>query len=459
MINLAHKRVAIIGLGKLTGVASARALYEMGAKVTVSDIKGKEELKEEIEILKDIEVNYDLNGHGKKSLNNDLIIVSPGVPLDIDFFKEAKRLDIPVISEVELAYQLTEAHIIGITGTNGKTTTTSMLGEILKEGLKHRVRVAGNIGKPLIQQIKGLRKEDWLVTELSSFQLETIDKFNSDIALYLNFSPDHLDRHKSIENYWKAKKRIFENQGPEDVSLINADDLEVIRAANDIKSKKYELSLKKEIEKGVFLYKDSLYFKDKKNTECILDIDDIPLFGMHNVQNTAFAIAVARMLGVNKKIIQERIMNFHPSAHRMEDIGENIEELSFIDDSKATNPNAAINALEAIETPIILIAGGQDRDADFKLFAETINKNVKKLILLGETDDKLEKSVLKKGFKNIYKVQDMEAAVREGLKDINPGDCLLLSPGCPSWDMYSSYKERGKDFRKSLNTLIPRIKV
>ncbi|MFW6035125.1 MAG: UDP-N-acetylmuramoyl-L-alanine--D-glutamate ligase [Halothermotrichaceae bacterium] len=475
MIEIKGKKVTIIGFSR-TGVAAARMLDNRGAEVTVSDIKSREQLQEQIEKLSNNSINYDLDGHSESSLDCDYIVVSPGVPLTTPFFKKARVRKIPIISEVELAYHFTEANLIAITGTNGKTTTTSLIGEILKKAEIGKVKVAGNIGIPLVQEAVGLTSEDWVVVEVSSFQLETIRDFRPDISLFLNFTPDHLDRHKTIENYWKAKKRIFENQTETDYAVINLDDNEVVRASDNIKSEKYQISLSEEVDKGIYLKDNNLMLKDSsgiinkakitssiakeanKNKETtnyeeikIISTAEIPLLGDHNIQNTAFAATAAYLAGVDLESIRKGIKNFEAAEHRLEVVLKKDNRV-VIDDSKATNPDAAVKALEAVDTPVVLIAGGQDRDADFKKFAKKIKDRVKALILLGETKNKIKAEVLNTGINNIdiEIVDNMEEAVAKSITYFKKGDCLLLAPGCPSWDMYSSYKVRGNKFQQEV---------
>jgi UDP-N-acetylmuramoylalanine--D-glutamate ligase len=453
MFNLKNKKVSVIGLGKRTGLATVKELYKLGAKIIVSDIKGPDELQEELSLLKDYkDIEFDLNGHSEKSLKSDLIIVSPGVPLENSFFKKAEKLGIPYISEIELAYHLNKAKIVAITGTNGKTTTTSILGNILMNSDIGRVKVGGNIGAPLIQEIDGLEENDWVVVELSSFQLETIRVFRPEISIYLNFSPDHIDRHKSIENYWNAKKRIFMNQLDHDYAIVNYDDSEVMKAVKDCKARILGVSMKNEGGSGIYLKNNELILNIDNKKETILNVNDISLKGIHNIQNVAFAILASYIIGVKKKDIIYGINTFIPAQHRMEEL-DPVKDVLIVDDSKATNPDAAIKAINSYNRPIILIAGGQDRDANFAELAIIIKQRVKYLILLGETKDKIELEVLKTGFTNIYKVKNMKEAVNTAYKIFKPGYCLLLSPACPSWDMYLSYEERGNDFRKQVNIL------
>ncbi|MEJ6950937.1 UDP-N-acetylmuramoyl-L-alanine--D-glutamate ligase [Natronospora cellulosivora (SeqCode)] len=455
MIELRNKKVAIIGLSR-TGLATAKFLDKLAKKVIVSDVKGKKQLEKEIEDLINTNVEFELNGHGEKCLAADMIVTSPGVPLDLPFFIEARKRGIEIISEIELAYHFTEAKIIAITGTNGKTTTTSLIGEILSNADIAKVRVAGNIGKPLIEEIENLSKDDFLVVEISSFQLETIKDFKPHISLYLNFTPDHLDRHKNIENYWSAKKRIFENQNSSDYAIVNANDSEVMRAVQDFPGVIYKIKDSNDtgLDKGIYISSENIILKHKDKEIPILKINEIPLMGFHNVQNVAFSAMASYLAGVSIDIIKETVINFKASAHRMEVIND-YDEFLIIDDSKATNPAAAIKALESISKPIVLIAGGQDRDANFDELLELINKKVKFLVLIGETANKLKEGALKLGFDNIniHIAKDMREAVKIAYENLESDNCLLLSPACPSWDMYSSYKERGKRFQEALNLL------
>jgi UDP-N-acetylmuramoylalanine--D-glutamate ligase len=452
MYKIKDKKVAVIGLSKRTGVATAKSLVDHGAEVVVSDIKPSNQLLEEQELLNGYEVDYDLNGHSDKVTSCDLIVVSPGVPLDIPVFNIIRQKKIPVISEIELAYSFNKAKIIAITGTNGKTTTTSLTSKILQGAEIGKVRVAGNIGTPFIRVVDELGRDDWVVLEVSSFQLETIKYFKPYISMFLNFSPDHLDRHKSEEEYWKAKKKIFLNQENNDIAIINNDDQRVLEAAQDCEANKYCVSLEEGVKNGIFMKQDSLVTKRAGLEEKVIDLDNIPMLGPHNIQNAAFAVMASRLIGIDKKTIRREISKFTPGKHRLEVVGKAKDGILIVDDSKATNPDSAVKALKSINSPITLIAGGQDRKADFSIFGETINDQVKTLVLLGETRHKLKNAVLKAGFDNIYIVDNMAEAVKISLSKIKSGDCLMLSPGCPSWDMYASYKKRGRDFKDKIKS-------
>ncbi|MGM0411560.1 MAG: UDP-N-acetylmuramoyl-L-alanine--D-glutamate ligase, partial [Bacillota bacterium] len=399
---------------------------------------------------KKYKLKFDLNGHGKKTLNCDLLIVSPGVPLDIEFFEIAKKRNIEIISEIELAYQFTDAKIIAITGTNGKTTTTSLLGKIMKSYYGKKAKIAGNIGIPLISVAPELDSDNYIIAEISSFQLEAIKEFHPKISIFLNFSPDHLDRHKNKKNYLEAKKRIFENQEESDIALINIDDNIVYESSKNIKAKKYFISTNKVMKNGALVKNNKIYIINDNEKIEIVDSKEVNLVGKHNLLNIAFASLTAYITGVDIEVIRKNIKNFTADKHRLEVVLKKENGSLVIDDSKATNVDATLKALNTFSQDIILIAGGQDRNADFKKLAIKIREKVKSLILLGETSDKIKNEVLKKDFKNIYQVKDMKEAVKKAVLEFEEGDCLLLSPGCPSWDMYESYKERGNIFQKEI---------
>ena len=454
MMDLKNKKVGVVGLSKRTGVSTVKFLLEKGAQVVATDHKNKEELSEELDLLKGLDINYELNGHGEKSLNTEILVVSPGVPLDLDFFKKARKRNIEIISEIELAYRFTEAKIIAVTGTNGKTTTTRLLGEIMSAYYGDKVVVAGNIGTPLISVATGLSKDNWIVVEVSSFQLEAIKNFKADISIFLNFSEDHLDRHKTVKNYLNAKTKIFINQENNDRAVINYDDEDIRNVVSNYKMKKHYISGNTKVDNGAFISNNKIYFYNNKEKINLISSKELNLKGKHNLMNTAFASYSAYLAGVDIETIRKSIKKFKADKHRIEIIYKNNFGNLVVDDSKATNPDAAIKALDTFDNEIILIAGGQDRNANFEKLSKKIKEKVKTLILLGETSDKIHKEVLKRGFKNIYKVENMREAVEKAYDEYEKGDCLLLSPACPSWDMYESYKKRGEIFNKEVKRIM-----
>ncbi|MFW5735854.1 MAG: UDP-N-acetylmuramoyl-L-alanine--D-glutamate ligase, partial [Halanaerobium sp.] len=349
------------------------------------------------------------------------------------------------ISEVEFAFRESQAEIIAVTGTNGKTTTTELLGSMLSDLEGQEVKVAGNIGIPFISIIEQLQPGEKVILELSSFQLEAVKEFKARIALYLNYSPDHLDRHHSELNYQKAKKKIFTNQTETDFAIINFDDPYLYQFKEELESNVLGISSEKHTA-DLFIDSQEAYYQKEKIK--LLDFSKIDLPGEHNRINAAFAALAAYLAGQNIEKIQQAAENYRLQSHRMEFI-ENPEGYLIIDDSKATNPDAAIKALKSLDQEIILIAGGQDRNADFTELASVIKKKVKTLILLGETSEKLA-ALFKNSQPELIQVKNMEKAAELAVKKLNENSALLLSPGCPSWDMYSSYKERGEIFKKSV---------
>ena len=450
MLNLKNKKIGVVGLSKRTGVAVAKFLLHKKLEVVITDVKSKKELRDQIYELKDYNPIYDLNGHGVKSLECDILVVSPGVPLDIDFFDKARNKGIKIISEIELAYQFTEAKIIAITGTNGKTTTTTILGEILKSHFSQRSLVAGNIGTPLIEVAPGLSKDYWLVVEVSSFQLETIDEFRPDISLFLNFSLDHLDRHLNKSDYLNAKKRIFENQKPSDIAILNLDDEDVIKASSKFDIQKYYISTKQKKSNGAYIDEENINIMKNNESYKLISKKEISILGEHNLMNIAFAAKTASLLGVKDEDIRDIVRDYKPAEHRLEIIVKNESGNLVVDDSKATNVDATLKAINSFEKNIILIAGGQDRNADFSKLADAIEKKVKTVIVFGETADKIYKEMKKRNYNNIFRADNMTEAVKKAVYYFDKDDCLLLSPACPSWDMYNSYKERGNIFQKEV---------
>jgi len=453
MLNLENKKIGVVGLSKRTGVSVAKFLLKKDFEVIITDVKSENELQEQINELKKYNPEYELNGHGQKTLKCDLLVVSPGVPLNIEFFNKARKKGIKIISEIELAYQFTNAKIIAITGTNGKTTTTSLLGKIMKSNDPENVLVAGNIGTPLIDVAPGLSKDKWLVVEVSSFQLESIDEFRPNISLFLNFSPDHLDRHKDEHEYLNAKKRIFSNQKNDDHAILNFDDQNVINASSEYNINKHYISKKKNVKNGAYLENGIVYIVENNNNYNLISKEEVSLYGDHNLLNIAFAAKTATLLGIKPKIIRNTIKKYKPDKHRLEVVIKNEDGSIVIDDSKATNIDAALKAIKTFDN-IILIAGGQDRNADFSKLADSVQKNVKALIILGETSEKIHKEMIKKGYNSVFQVKNMKEAVKKGLDLFEQGDCLLLSPACPSWDMYQDYKERGNLFQKEVKNQI-----
>ncbi|MDK2835880.1 MAG: UDP-N-acetylmuramoylalanine--D-glutamate ligase [Thermosediminibacterales bacterium] len=445
------KKVLIIGMAK-TGLSVASFLHDHGAEVLVNDIKSRDEVSEEVKILESKGIKTFTGSHPEKLLDDvNLVIPSPGVSLNIPILREAKRRGLHIISELELGFLFSRARIIAVTGTNGKTTTTTLINEILKNDGKETV-VAGNIGIPLVRVAESVSINGYIVTEVSSFQLEAIEKFKPQISVILNITPDHLNRHLTFENYVLAKSRIFENQDENDFVVLNADDDLVRGLSQKTRSKVVFFSRKKELDDGVFVKNDVIVIKDKNRLCPVCHSKELGIKGCHNLENALAATAVAWLCNVNLNSLAETLKDFQGVEHRLEYV-ETIAGVKFINDSKATNPDAAIKALEAVEEPIVLIAGGMEKGVDFTGFAQSFKNRVKALVVLGETASKIAEAARENGVTCIKEVSTMEDAVNEAFKMAVPGDCVLLSPACASWDMFKNFEERGRIFKKSVREI------
>ena len=452
-MNIKDKKVLLVGLAK-TGVSTIKKLDKLGASIVVTDIKPKEKLEDILSQLNGLNnVEYILGSHPEDISDIDLTIVSPGVPLDLPFIEKLKESNVKIIGEVELAYTLSNNPIfVGITGTNGKTTTTSLVGEIFKEANRDTY-IVGNIGNPVIDTVDYTDKNSVLVTELSSFQLESIDTFRPKVSSILNITEDHLNRHHTMENYINAKARIFENQEKSDFSILNYDDSIVRNLNKNNNASILYFSRKEKIEQGVYLDENNnivISIDGKQIT--VLNRNELSLPGDHNLENAMAAILMTYVVGVDLEVIKHVLITFKGVEHRLEFV-TNKNGIMFVNDSKGTNPDSTIKAIGSYERPIILIAGGMDKHSDFTDMMKCATKNVKELVLLGETADKIEASARKEGLENITKVKNMEEAVKKAYELAEDGDVVLLSPGCASWDMYPNFEARGLDFKENIYKL------
>ncbi|WHE08419.1 UDP-N-acetylmuramoyl-L-alanine--D-glutamate ligase [Thermoanaerobacterium thermosaccharolyticum] len=452
-MDLKGKKVIVAGFG-LSGKSLCKVLTMFGAKIFVYDSKSKEELKDDISEFKDSCIAFCFEGVTDELLDGaEMVIVSPGIPIDSEIVALAKSKGIEVIGEVEFAYRLSKAPIYAITGTNGKTTTTSLLGEIFKNS-GVRTYVAGNIGYPLVEAAVNANSEDVIVAEISSFQLETVKEFKPVISAIINITPDHLNRHKTLENYVNIKGRIFENQSFNEYTVLNCDDKNMSSLFEKAKCKVFPFSSVKVLNQGTYIEdgKIVISINDVKNT--IIDIDDIYIPGNHNVENAMVASTMAFLAGIDINIINTTLKTFKGVEHRIEFV-RSINGVKYYNDSKGTNPDAAMKAIEAMKGPIILIAGGYDKGVSFDEFTKSFNGRVRKLILLGETKDLIYQSAVKNGFsrEDITIVNSLDDAVYAAYKMSMPGDNVLLSPACASWDMFKNFEERGKLFKDTVNSL------
>lgn len=452
-MDLKNKKVLVVGLAT-TGVPLVKVLKKLGAKVLITDTKSLKDLKQTTEEL-NLASKEMLLGQQIKNLeeagNPELIVLSPGVPMEIPLVLEAKRAKIEVIGEIELAYRLMKGKLVAITGTNGKTTTTALTGEIFKRE-KPRTHVVGNIGVPMISKVLDSTEDDYFIVEVSSFQLESIKEFKPDVATILNLTPDHLNRHKTMENYARCKMNIFMNQGPGEIAIINYDDAFLRKATLDLSSRIVYFSRMETLAQGVFIKDGKIIIKDSNREFEIIGKDQLIILGEHNVENALAATALAWSMGLEIENIRDGLIHFPGVEHRMEVCGE-VNGITFINDSKGTNPDASIKAVEAVNAPIILLAGGMDKGSDFKELIDQFPGKVKYLILYGETAKVIEKTAHQNHFRNTKIVQNLEEAVESSFELGKKGDVILLSPACASWDMYESFEKRGNHFKEIFNKL------
>src|ERR1039457_5273466 len=390
-MELNGKRVLVVGLGN-SGVASALFLKAHGARVTVSDTKSGDELRNEIPVLLDHGITVETGGHGERTFRGqDLIVVSPGVPFDATQLVQARNLGEPVIGEVELAAQFLKGPIVAITGANGKTTTTSLAGEIIAAG-KFPTLVGGNIGTPAISLVDQAGPKTWIVLEVSSFQLETIVEFRPRIAVILNITPDHLDRHKTFANYVNAKARVFENQRADDFTVLNGDDSTTAGLSERTRAQLFWFSRKKEIERGAFVRGAHLYFRDSHSEGEIMPLAEVPLKGAHNLENVLAGVSVGMLAGCRPEQIREAVRNFKAVEHRLEFVAR-VAGVDYYKDSKATNVDATIKALESFPANIHLILGGKDKGSDYAVLNELLRQRVKRVYTIGAAAAKIESQI------------------------------------------------------------------
>jgi UDP-N-acetylmuramoylalanine--D-glutamate ligase len=442
-----QRRVLVIGLAK-SGFAAAKLLHELGAIVTVNDQKPFEENKE-AQQLEQLGIRVICGGHPLELLDEpfDLVVKNPGIPYTNPMVKKAIEKGLPVVTEVELAYHISEAPFIGITGSNGKTTTTTLIYEMLREGEK-RPLLAGNIGMAACEVAKKAEASNWLVTELSSFQLAGIRDFHPRISVLLNIFDAHLDYHGTKEAYVQAKANIFKNQTNEDYAVVNADDELVMQLAENIHAQKVAFSTTKVIDRGAYINNGFIYWNDEKVTA----IADIVLPGKHNLENILAAVAVAKLLGVDNKAIYQVLTTFTGVKHRLQYVAT-IEGRKFFNDSKATNILATQKALSAFEKEsVILLAGGLDRGNEFDALLPYL-RNVKAIVLFGQTAPKIARVAKQAGIETIEYVDNVEKAVPVAYQLSEPGDVILLSPACASWDQYKTFEQRGDIFIDAVHKL------
>jgi UDP-N-acetylmuramoylalanine--D-glutamate ligase len=448
MMELKDKRVLVVGLGK-SGVASALFLKVHGARVTVSDTKSGDELRNEIPVLLDHGITVETGGHGERTFRGqDLIVVSPGVPVDAPLLVQARSLGEAVIGEIELASQFLPGPIVAITGSNGKTTTTTLTGEILAAAGMSAL-VGGNIGTPAISLAEQAKPETVIVLEVSSFQLETIQTFRPKIAVVLNVTPDHLDRHRTLEVYVDAKARIFENQRGEDFAVLNADDPVCVTMAARTRVQVFWFSRQKEVEQGAWVRDGNILFRNGSQQREVMLVSEIPLKGAHNLENVLAAVCAGALMGCAPEKIRQTVVDFKAVEHRLEFVAT-IRGVDYYNDSKATNVDATLKALESFPSNIHLILGGKDKGSDYAVLNDLLRQRVKRVYTIGAAAAKIESQI--KGVEVVH-AETLENALRKANAAAQPGDVVLLAPACASFDQFKSYEHRGKMFKEIVRGL------
>jgi UDP-N-acetylmuramoylalanine--D-glutamate ligase len=447
-MELNGKRALVVGLGK-SGVASALFMKAHGARVTVSDTKSGDELRNEIPVLLDHGITVETGGHGDRTFRGqDLIVVSPGVPVDAPPLVQARSLGETVIGEIELAAQFLPGPIVAITGSNGKTTTTTLTGEILTT-CDFPTLVGGNIGTPAISLAERAKPETVIVLEISSFQLETIQTFRPKIAVVLNVTPDHLDRHRTFEIYTDAKARIFDNQQASDFAVLNADDPSCLAMGARTRAQVFWFSRQKEVQQGAWVRDGNIVFRDSKGQREILQVSEIPLKGAHNLENVLAAVCASVLMGCAPDKIRQAVHDFKAVEHRLEFVAT-VDGVHYYNDSKATNVDATIKALESFPANIHLILGGKDKGSDYTVLNDLIRQRVKRIYTIGAAAAKIESQV--KGTEVVH-AETLENAIRKAHGAAQSGDIVLLAPACASFDQFKSYEHRGRLFKEIVGGL------
>lgn len=449
-MELKGKRVLVLGLGR-SGLASALFLKSQGADVTVSDSKSEDQLRDQIPALLDEGIAVETGGHASRTLQNqDLVVVSPGVPVDAPPIVQARNLGHPVIGEVELAAQFLPGPIVAITGSNGKTTTTTLTGEILASG-GWKTLVGGNIGTPAVSLAAQATPETAIVLEISSFQLETICTFRPRVAVILNITPDHLDRHRTFETYVNAKARIFENQTADDFAVLNADDPTCVELPGPIRSAVFWFSRKREVVLGAFARDGQIIFRRGGTEQEVMPISEIPLKGAHNLENVLAAVCAGALMGCALERIRAAVGSFKAVEHRLEYVAT-VRGVEYYNDSKATNVDATIKALESFPANIHLILGGKDKGSDYTLLNDLLRKRVKSVYTIGAAAEKIQSHI--KGTASIIPSGTIETAVKQAAASAQPGDIVLLAPACASFDQFQNYEHRGRVFKQLVHNLL-----
>jgi UDP-N-acetylmuramoylalanine--D-glutamate ligase len=447
-MELKGKKVLVVGLGK-SGLAAALFLRRRGAQVTVSDLRSAQALSKEIPSLLEAGILVEAGGHGLLTFRRqDLIVVSPGVPLNTPELVQVRNLGLPIIGELELAARFLKGNVLAITGSNGKTTTTTLCGEIfLAAGLQ--TLVAGNIGLPVIETVEQSAPGAWSVLEVSSFQVETTESFHPRVAMILNITPDHLDRHGTFENYVAMKEKIFAHQAAADYLILNGDDPVVQQAASRTRSQVLWFSRSKIVRRGTFLMNGMVMYRasEQSSPVPILPLAEIPLKGEHNVENVLAAVCAACVAGIAADVIGRAVASFHAVEHRLEFVA-NIHGVDYYNDSKATNVDATSKAIASFPGNILLILGGKDKNSDYTQLHALLRARVKTVYTIGSAAEKIESQIA--GVTRVLRAGTLEAAVDRAAAEAVAGDIVLLAPACSSFDQFENYEQRGRVFKQAV---------
>jgi len=448
---MSKKKVLVFGSG-ISGIGACRLLEQVGREVILYDGNTSldvDKIKEQLGADTAVEVVLgELSEEVIDSL--DLVVMSPGVPTDLPVVNHMREKGIPIWGEIELAYFYGKGDVLAITGTNGKTTTTALLGEIMKN-YKESVYVVGNIGNPYTTVALDMTEESVAVAEVSSFQLETIYSFRPKVSAILNITPDHLNRHHTMENYIAAKEDIAKNQSAEDVCVLNYEDEVTRKFGERLQCQVLYFSSQRKLEKGIFLDGGNIIYKGDEEL-IVCHVDELQILGTHNHENVMAASAMALSYGVPIEIVRDTVKAFAGVAHRIEYVCEKYG-VAYYNDSKGTNPDAAIKGIQAMNRRTLLIGGGYDKDSEYEEWIEAFDGKVKHLVLLGQTREKIAEAARRVGFENIILVDSLEEAVHTCARLAEPGDAVLLSPACASWGMFKNYEERGDKFKDFVNAL------
>jgi UDP-N-acetylmuramoylalanine--D-glutamate ligase len=447
-MELKNKRVLVVGLAR-TGVATALFCAARGARVTATESRDEVAIGDPVAKLRAAGVTLELGGHQDKTfVEQDLIVPSPGVPADFPQLIAARKAAVKIWSEIELAYQFLQGSIVGITGSNGKTTTTALIEHILR-GAGLPTMLAGNIGTPLISVVDQAKKNTVTVVELSSFQLELIDTFRPNVGLFLNLTPDHLDRHHTLKAYGDAKARIFVNQTADDAAIINADDAAAAAYAPS-KPQVYWFSRKQRVAQGAYLRGEEVVLRIDGEDHTVLRRGEIPLAGAHNLENVLAATIATKLAGAAVPVIAAGVRSFAGVEHRLEFVAE-IKGVRYYNDSKATNVDATLKALDAFPGRILIILGGKDKGSDYKALQQPLREKSILALLIGAAAEKIEKEIA--GSVAIERAGTLDRAVETAARTARPGDTVLLAPACASFDQFENYEQRGHIFKELVHGL------